>query len=478
MSHFIALIIVTLLIIFLGKKIWDLTRNIALIVGFGLIYYWTLLGSWFIVFDNITDRAGEKLGLHYYYLFDRLFRIYNDQYYLKAICYYGIFIVGLQLTLLFFLKKYKKTEIETLPENRIHLSNVRLIGLSIFAVFASFYFMRKQILYAIATEQSVYTITRTYTDRFTSLHQIFNVVAVIPLYVGFLTLIGREKVRLFYESYSRKKQIAYVIAIIGVEAYLTFLGNKHEIFFGAILGILFFIKNTVGEIQWKKIAIFFLITGIPLFFNDVLRGFSPQVIVKIFYDKVEPMETQGMTKHEPTPEISVSSTASSMLFSNEMFSGHFSMYGVLKHDVKPTYGSSFKYLGTAVVPRIILPDRPDDIYAYYASSVNAYKGQGFTINHATGWYLNFGFIGLLVGSVVLGLFWGFIIKKGEEYNQTSKLFLRVLWFVAALAFVAKIPVIVRGGPEAFKPLILEGLLIPALLIFICVDRKKTGSTTK
>ncbi len=475
MIHLITLFLFTALIIFLAAKTWKQSGNYSLMIGTFLFYYWTLAGSWFIIIDNMTNRFFEKFGAHYYYLFDRLFTIHNDEHYLWSIIYYGTFIVVMQTALLLYLKKNAKLLAEEpVDPPKGMLVSWKLILMSVAAVCASFFFVHKQIFYAFATEQSVYTITRTYTDRFTSLHQLSNMVAVIPVYVGFLTLLTDQHSRFFHETRTRKKLIAYVIAIIFVEGYLTFLGNKHEILFGSILGVLLFLKNYKGRINWKPVLIFLVIAGTPLVFNDVLRGFSPQVIFKSMVKKVTPLEDQGMQKQEPSPDISVSSTTTSFLFSNEMFSAHFSMYGVQKYDVPPTYGSSFVYLAGSMIPRAIKPDRSPDIYTYYAEKVNAFKGQGFTINHATGWYLNFGLAGLILGATLLGLFWGFLIRKGEDYYKSSNRFLQILWFIASITFVAKIPVIIRGGPEAYKALIFEGMLLPALVILVCVSFKKQG----
>ena len=94
--------------------------------------------------------------------------------------------------------------------------------------------------------------------------------------------------------------------------------------------------------------------------------------------------------------------------SNEAFGAHLSLYGVLYFHSPLTYGSSLNSLLASVVPRIFWPDRPDDIYSHYAATVGIAEGvgeQGFSIHHATGWYLNFGLPGLLLGAVMWGWVW-------------------------------------------------------------------------
>ena len=52
--------------------------------------------------------------------------------------------------------------------------------------------------------------------------------------------------------------------------------------------------------------------------------------------------------------------------SNEAFAAHFSMYGVLADAVPPKFGYSLYALVCSVIPRVLWPDRPLDIYFYYS----------------------------------------------------------------------------------------------------------------
>ena len=69
------------------------------------------------------------------------------------------------------------------------------------------------------------------------------------------------------------------------------------------------------------------------------------------------------------------------------------MYGVLAAGVEPRFGYSLYSLVCSVIPRVLWPDRPRDIYLYYSESVGAIQNQGYSLHHATGWYLNFGYPG-------------------------------------------------------------------------------------
>ena len=58
-----------------------------------------------------------------------------------------------------------------------------------------------------------------------------------------------------------------------------------------------------------------------------------------------------------------------MTTSNEAFAAHFSLYGVLAAGTAPKFGYSLYSLACSVVPRVLWPSRPRDIYLYYSESV-------------------------------------------------------------------------------------------------------------
>ena len=86
------------------------------------------------------------------------------------------------------------------------------------------------------------------------------------------------------------------------------------------------------------------------------------------------------------------------------------MYGVLAGNVEPRFGYSLYSLVCSVIPRVLWPDRPRDIYLYYSESVGAIQNQGYSLHHATGWYLNFGYAGVALGALVMGLVWAYCLN--------------------------------------------------------------------
>jgi hypothetical protein len=231
---------------------------------------------------------------------------------------------------------------------------------------------------------------------------------------------------------------------------LTILGNKNELFSGLILGGLFYVANSRG-VKWTMIGSVAAIAIVGIALVDFLRAFP----ILALWEEMDWWEALQWV--------------SEVRGSNEAFGAHFSLYGALHFHAPFTYGSSMVSLLASVVPRLLWPDRPDDIYAHYADSTGIAVGveeQGFSIHHATGWYLNFGLPGLFLGALIWGIIWARCFnayQRIERENWTSR-----WWYMFAVlapwGFVALIPPLVRAGPEGYKGLVIEGLLIPAIVL--------------
>lgn len=248
-----------------------------------------------------------------------------------------------------------------------------------------------------------------------------------------------------------------------MEFYLLLIGNKREILFGGILALIFYFNNVRFKASWKTAGSFLLIITIPLFFNDGFRSYSPTFLVNYF-------DVSGLEFH-PEKEIiysefTVKNTALAFLFSNEMFCAHFSMYGVLAQHIPFTYGSSILSFFASLIPHSLWPGRPGTIYDYYFAQIHAMKGQGYTIHHATGWYLNFGIPGVLAGAFLLGFLWTWLYNKFIHIQSVKNDFMKVLFILGVSAFTSQIASLIRGGPEGYKAMAFEAILIPTLIIFI------------
>ena len=466
MDFYLVLGIVTLVIFFIGWKIWNRTKNIGFIIGLFFIYYWTLLGSWFLIYDSLTGK-GEEIGLHYHYLFIKMFPVDLDKYYMLSIIYYSLFIISLELIILYFLPKKKNEIIYT--KDRIHINLASLMIISIICILLSSLIIYREIIYGLDKNLSIYYVSRNADNPFFTLHQMLNQMAIVSLLIGFVCTLDPQNNKLVFARPSRFQFALYLPLLILVEIYFIFLGNKSNLLFAGIFCFLFYLINKNYTFNLRHILFLFLILGIPLIITDTLRNHS----IFSLFDGIP-----GGRDHElpsaisnPDSDITVINIMQSFLFSNELFSGHFSMYGVLMFDIPYTYGSSIISFLSSIIPKIFWADRPASIYEYYANSVNAIPGQGYTINHATAWYLNFGVLGIVVGAIILGIIWVKVYKllHSPDVNFIKSKLFRLVVFVAFPSITGQIPKLIRTGPEGYKGVILDGIIIPVIILYVASE---------
>lgn len=459
MIFFLPLAIYTALIIFFAIRIWKRTRQVSFLIGFFFFYYWSLLGAWFLIFDDVSGGKGADIGLHHYIYFQKLFQVNIDFDYFLSMTYYALFIIGVQLVILYFLKKRK---VEASSENKAIEINygILLLG-SVVAIIASYVLVWPQIVVAAETDLSIYYVTRTTENAFFPVHQLLNQAAIISLFIALVSYFSGPNARYIKGGESMKMYVVLFVVTLFIVSAILLLGNKREILFGGIFAMVFYLMNS-PRIEYKKVTIILSFVIIPLFFNDSLRGYSPSFLKGMFGEQhlvEKPQEDPALTS------FSVKNATFAFLFSNEMFCGHFSMYGVVHKKVPFTYGSSLKSLGVSFVPRFILNDRPEDIYTYYVREVGAMPGQGYTINHATGWYINFWIPGILLGAFLFGWLWVTFYHKTLE-NKAKNTFVKIFFILALPCFTAAIPSLMRSGPEAYKAVAYEYLLIPTVILFL------------
>jgi hypothetical protein len=117
-----------------------------------------------------------------------------------------------------------------------------------------------------------------------------------------------------------------------------------------------------------------------------------------------------------------------------------------------------------MIPRFVEVTRPIDSYQHYTAAIHYTGVQGFTINHATGWYVNFGAAGVAMGALFLGLLIGYAFRSQARISA-SKGFVYIVQTILVLCIAAFFPALIRTGPEGYKALFFEAILIPSLLVY-------------
>ena len=450
MEFYLVLTIATVCIAGLAALLYVRSGSLSFPLGVVFLYFWSLHGGWTIVADGLG--ADDQMPHHY--LYRKVFPVELNEAYLDTLLYYALFVIVIELTALAVMQTGRLGA--PAPRSALHISHVSLLVISALAALASFAIVKDQLATAMLLGKSGYTVTRGGLGEMVplfTLHQVLNRVAVFSLAIGGSLLLTGRRSRWLVGEATLGVWVGYAGLLAALFVYLTALGNKNELFSGLILGGLFYFANT-QTVRWGLVALGSLVMLGGIALVDFLRAIP---LIEL-WDGIDWREAAQWV-----PEIRAS---------NEAFGAHLSLYGVLSFHAPLTYGSSGISLLASVVPRILWPDRPNDIYSHYASSVGLSEGvgeQGFSIHHATGWYLNFGLPGLLLGAIIWGWIWSrcfnAYLTAAAKRDRGSR-WQYVLAVVAPWAFVAYIPPLIRAGLEGYKGLLIDALLVPTLVITV------------
>lgn len=554
MVALVILIFISSLIFWLQRKIWSLEKNIVFPIVTVVFYFWSLAGAWLFILDQLTG-VGKSIGLGYYYLMEKMFKVELDSTYAFVILLYGLFIIVFQFFLLMLLKsKLNKSEKIEKDKHVIQISSIPIVLVAIISIVGSFIIVKDVIYYSLILNESVYINVRSSGVNNYSIHQYFNWTMIVCLYV-YIGLYYSKGIRFIHV---KKPSILFWIIFLLGNFYLVFIGSRHETFLAGIIALLLIsFPNRSIRKSLKLYVVFGLFFTMILALNDPIRALLPRICSKTGITKVittpenkkkaqlfqldrsfivhqSVKKTEEYLKQEelkditvsvykdslvlltseitlnkkeyfeqikehsnyliiegrqyklPNPKISgaynnlsltqkILHSITSIVFSNELFAGHFSLYGILKYEVNPKIGISFKAFLELIKPKSSRNPDVLDSYRYYAKELNFPDGQGFTINHISAWYLNFSYFGILIGSTILSfLIFIFYTKQQNTTSGTKEL----LWLLVLCSVVAFCAMLVRSGPEAYKSLIVEAIIIPVLIYYCAIWTTKLFSVLK
>ncbi|MFN8582190.1 MAG: hypothetical protein U0163_14605 [Gemmatimonadaceae bacterium] len=428
------------------------TRSVAPGIGLALIYYFSLLGAWFVITD-LSGADNSRLGFTYYYLFDRLFDVALDRDYFNALLLHGLFLTTIGVTLLVTMRRFELAEDRVA---RVAIAHGRVIAASAVAGALAYALVRDQLAEAASGGLSAYVLTRANeSDPVFSIGAVLSRMALVPASLGVAIWWSGTDARLIRGAHNgRAALVGYVVVLAALYAMSVALGNKNELLFSLLSGGLFYLVNArrprrlrlvvLGGTAVVAIAMIEILRAVPIAL--VLDALSRENIVL---------------------------AALGPLQSNEIFAAHFSMYGVLHYRLPYTWGASLVNLAVSVVPRVLWPSRPPDVYSYYATNVGSLEGQGYTIHHDAGWYLNWGVPGVVVGACVLALVWS--AAHNAVLRPTARRSLREIFVcIAPCTMVAGLPALLRGGPEAYKGLVINSFLVPTIVLALATWRGARG----
>jgi len=431
----------TLVIAALAVALWVRTRNASIVLGIGVLYYWSLYGAWFLIDDMLGGSSGRLYG----YLEAKMFAINLDDNYFRTLVYYALFIIVIEITLLFLAKPGSPHQG---VQQSLRISHLTVLIFTAVAGVTSYLVIRPDINLALALGLSGYKATRGVSPYF-PIHQVLNRAALIFLAIGFATLRSGAEPRLIKGEGRCWTAPAYLVVMGGLYSLNFVLGDKNEALNAGLVGCLVYVYNS-QRLKLMPIAAVVTVGMSGLWLIDHFRAYPLSEVVRQFAN----LDFTSL----------LGDSYGLVNASNEPFAAHFSMYGALCYHIAPVLGQSFVSLAASMVPRLLWQTRPPDIYAYYAASVGARSGQGYTIHHATGWYLNFGAPGVPLGAIALGLMWSGCLNAYANRAAAKSSWALAFRSLAPWLFVAFLPNLVRAGIEGYKSLLLEGLLIPVTLV--------------
>lgn len=455
MINLIMLTCVTVLSVWLQRKIILCTRNYVLLLPVLAIYYWSMLGGWVVTIDLLSGNALEQVGFHYYAYFNKLFPIRLDDAYVKSLCWFSLFLLTFQAALFGVVKRFGV--VTRIKEDAPIFIDHRILIAGAFGLAAlSYFFIRAQIMEAIDHQESLYLYLSHQSGRFYSLYQITKSGSLFLILFGVSLLLSQCSGRHFTGNYSPAIAVGYVVAVLVLFIYATLIGSRSDLLFAFLFAIVFYLINA------RKISVYRVggqVVGLVLVVAVIEMTRAIPILAYLGLST-----GPGIPTDEVVSRMSFFSTLLNLMASNEMFAGHMSMYGAVYYDVPLTWGGSFNYLLHSMIPRFMIIERPPDSYQHYAAAIHYTGAQGFTINHATGWYVNFGVAGVVVGGALLGSLVGagHVLQQRACGSSVLRRIFRVLLLLTVCAFF---PSLIRTGPEGFKALCFEAVIIPVVLIF-------------
>lgn len=441
MVYYGFLTIALLVVLALCGALWKSTKCFGFLLGVAVLYYWSLHGAWAIVTDRLEGNSQSR----YQYLFDKLFSVYLDEHYFWTLALYLLFIVVTCLTTLFCISR---RQLPTQNLNPIQISHARIIVVAGVAALVSFWIMHESLGSALQDGGSGYVLTRSTANDlgWFRVHQVLNRVALVPTAIGIATLFSNGKCRFLYGVIKPWMYLGYMVVLGGMFCFCVVLGNKNELALALFSGTLFYLANSTR----------------PRIGRFVTCGFALLTCIA-FVDHARRFPIDEIASNASVAELAESLTK--LANSNEAFAAHMSLYGILSYEVPLTYGSSIYSFGVSLIPSILWPDRPFDIYWHYANEVKATEGQGYCIHHAAGWYLNFGTLGVVLGACLLGWLWASlynnVVRGAKAMDATAW---RIFSVVGFFTFTADLPTLIRTGPEGYKGVLVESLILPVAIL--------------
>lgn len=305
-----------------------------------------------------------------------------------------------------------------------------VLVLAMLFTFAYVYYAKDMYLQALAYNMSAYEYSRFESVESKPLLVLSSWIALSFSVLGFK-----------YSTKIRRK--VFGILIVAIFSASIPLGNRHIL----ISAIILFILLSFDGVKHK----------VSIYIKYLIVSLICMIFISVIYFIREMKEISI----ESFDMNTLAESIINMTSSSEFIYSHMSMYGILIKDIPIKWGGSFEFLLSAILPRFAGIERAPDIYDYYISHVFPGATKGFSISNPAGWYLNFGFVGVVFGGAIVSLIISFL-----HYLSFHRRF-HLLCTITIYFFISDFVGYIRsGGPEPIRAVLLIKSFLPAAIFTI------------
>jgi oligosaccharide repeat unit polymerase len=429
----LGVLIFLLVLIYLGLNlaIWKRTKSMALLIAQGLIYVYTFHGFLLLYLGRIFPTIYEKIHYFYKYPFYASF----DLILIKSLIYQLIFAILFLLVLLVFALNVKEKKREKAVEIDLKLISI-VLGL---ILLANLFLWREQFFNFIRygdISYLFYKITAANLFGWYTLSRLaFDFLAMGLIFLGFIIFGLSKDFKIKKSTYNPYLFVFILFLLVLLVMILFSLGDRLSLVIGTLFAVSLAIYNKKDKKGLAKVLVvlfllFLLINSIRIFRNDLA-------------DIGDDFSRDSQT-----------------LFADVVVTGEghytFSLNAVMKYGKERFNGGSLKHALFVFIPSFIVKERPISGYDFMVDQLILDKFTGFGMHYSSDWYLNFGFLGIIVGALVLGLIFGGIYRLSLKSQG---------WRFVLAGMIGILPLFLRDGMAGYKNLVYYGIF-GAIIYFL------------
>lgn len=423
-------VILTIIYLFLNVLIWRKTHSVPLLLIQVLLYAYTFHGYLLVILCKFIPSLYIRISYFFNYPY---YVSINPLFYLSYIfyCFFSIIYLAILFVMVPSASRQNKQQLQYL---RIRVWPLVILGA--FCFVAGVFFWYEALVSVLKSGKSAYLFFKRDGVGLGAWYPIsrllFDLSAMSLLLLMFVFV--KTPIKVSFLHFEPVQVLIIVTLNVLLFSVLAAFGDKTSLFTGFLFATCITVVHTA---RLGRRLVYLLVAIIIL-----------NVITIIRHNPVD------------TSIFDILKASALSLLSHGETSATLSQYSIMNNNVKSFEGQSVIYIISALTPQLlyqfipIFPQRSENPYTYFARSTGMLDNSGWGIHYASDWYMNFGWIGMIIGAVVLGLFHGYLYRKSCCL---------VAWRFVFYGYVAAFPLFIRSGMMGLKGAIYSMVL--ALLVY-------------